>query len=100
MRRKVGRPRRAYLRTRTLGIAVTTSRESEGVKKKPDQQAIVARAAYFFRKYANEKPTTYFNGPFSKFCRSFYGIVTGARLGPSGLEKAIKAEVKTPTIGT
>jgi hypothetical protein len=72
----------------------------QGGQKKPDQRAIVARAAYFFRQYANEKPTTYFDGPFYKFCRSFYGIVTGARLAPSGLEKAIKSEVKNPTIGT
>ena len=35
-----------------------------------------------------------------KFCRKFYEIVTGKTLTGSGLEKAIRKEVKKLTFGT
>jgi hypothetical protein len=71
-----------------------------GNQPERDKSYIVAHAASFFRRYSAEEPTAYPNGPFAKFCRSFYVIVTRSRLSRSGLEKAIRAEIRTPTFTT
>ena len=72
----------------------------KGNQEERDQHATVAYAAKFFRQYSMVEPTTYFTGPFVKFCRAFYEVVTGKTLTSSGLEKAIRKEVKKPTFGT
>jgi len=80
-----------------LEIARKQPRKKRGNQPEHDKSAIVAHAACFFRQYSTEELTNYSDGPFAKFCRSFYVIVTRSRLGPRGLEKTIRAEIRKPT---
>jgi hypothetical protein len=75
-------------------------KRKRGNQKELGKVVIVAHAASFFRRYSTKKPTKYPYGPFVKFCRKFYEIVTGEPLSPGGLQKAIGIEVKKPTFGT
>ena len=81
-------------------IARQKPNRKSGNQPELDKRAIVARAAYFFRHYSTVEPTTYFSGPFAKFCKRFYEAVTGKSPSGSGLEKAIKEEIKRPTFRT
>ena len=81
-------------------IAKRQPRRQRGNQPDRDKSYIVAHAAWIFRQYSSEKPTAYPNGPFAKFCRSFYVIVTRSRLSRRGLEKTIRAEIGTPTFTT
>ncbi len=67
-----------------------------GRRRELDKRLIVARAAGFFRDHSTETPTTYFEGPFVRFCKGFYEVVTRKTLGPSALEKIIKEAVNDP----
>jgi hypothetical protein len=69
-----------------------------GHQPEPEKSLIVGYAGYFFRLYSPMKPTSYVNGPFSKFCRAFYEVVTGEK--NSRLEKLIRNEAKTPALET
>jgi len=77
-------------------IAHMKPTRKRGNQKELDKSLIVARAVSFLQLYSSEKPTTSFNGPCVKFCRRFYEIVTGVTLGPSGLEKQIRKELRRP----
>jgi hypothetical protein len=81
-------------------LARKQPRRKRGNQPGRDKSAIVAHAASFFRDYSSEKLTAYPNGPFAKFCRSFYLAVTGSRLSRSGLAKTIRAEIRKPTFTT
>jgi hypothetical protein len=74
-----------------------STKRKRGNQKKLDKAIIVAHAASFFRQFSTVKPTTYWDGPFAKFCKKFYVAVTGEMLTGSGLDKAIRNEVKEPT---
>jgi hypothetical protein len=75
-------------------------RRKRGNQQERDKFLVAAHARSFFRQFSTVEPTTYFNGPFAKFCRSFYEVVTGKTLSKSGLEKTIRKELKKPTLGT
>jgi hypothetical protein len=81
-------------------IARYKPNRKRGNQSELDKRVIVARAAYFFRRYSTVEPTTYFDGRFAKFCKRFYEVVTGKTLSESGLEKTIREEVKRPTFRT
>ena len=81
-------------------IARYKPNRKQGNQPEPNKFVIVARAAKFFRHYSTVEPTTYFHGPFARFCKRFYEVVTGEILSKSGLEKAIKEELKRPIFRT
>ena len=70
----------------------------QGNQEELDKYVIVARAVSFLQRYSSEKLTTYFDGACVKFCRRFYEVVTGVTLGPSGLVKQIRYELRRPKI--
>jgi hypothetical protein len=72
-------------------------------KKKPygqfrrDNQIVIAHAARFSRRHSSVKATSYCDGPFFKFCKLFFEVVTGSSLpGDHALDARIKAEWKKP----
>jgi hypothetical protein len=75
-------------------------RRKRGHQQEREKFMILARAGKFFRQYSPEKVTTYSDGPFARFCKRFYEIVTGELLSGSALEKQIRDEVRTPALGT
>jgi hypothetical protein len=81
-------------------IARYKPNRKQGNQPELDKRVIVARAAYFFRRYSTVEPTTYFDGRFVKFCKRFYEVVAGKTLSKSGLEKMIREEIKRPTFRT
>ena len=81
-------------------IARYNPKRKRGRQQERDKFIIVARAGYFFRQHSPKELTGYSAGPFAKFCKRFYEVVTGDTLRGSGLEKLIKAEAKKPTLGT
>jgi hypothetical protein len=81
-------------------IARFKRKRKQGHQRELDKAVIVAYAASFFRQFSTAETTTYFNGSFAKFCKKFYEVVTGEALTKNGLEKAIKYELKKPTLWT
>jgi hypothetical protein len=79
-------------------VARLKPKRKRGNQEERDKLVIVARAASFFREYSTVEPTTYFDGPFVKFCKGFYKLVTGETLGESGLVAAIRREVAKPSL--
>jgi hypothetical protein len=81
-------------------IARHNPKRKRGWQREPHKVIVIARAASFFREHSTEEPTTYSGGPFVKFCRRFYEVVTGMPLRASGLQKLIREELKKPTFET
>ena len=77
-------------------LAYRKPRRKRGGQHELDKRYIVARAANFFRAFSKDEPTAYFDGPFVKFCKKFYEVVTQKTLSPSGLEKMLKEAAKNP----
>jgi hypothetical protein len=77
-------------------IARKRPNRRRGNQKEVDKALIVARAVSFFQQHSPVQATTHFDGPCVKFCKRFYEVVTGVRLGPSGLERQIRRELRRP----
>jgi hypothetical protein len=75
-------------------------KRKRGNQEKRDKREIVFHAASFFRQHSNKPPTTYSNGSFVKFCKSFYEIATGLEVGPAGLDSIIRKELGSPPLGS
>ena len=81
-------------------LAYRKQRRKRGGQHELDKRYIVARAANFFRAFSKDEPTAYFDGPFVKFCKKFYEVVTQKTLSPSGLEKMLKEASEEPQISS
>jgi hypothetical protein len=77
---------------------IRRAKRSQARPREEGKRLIVAYAAKFFREHSTAALTSYLNGQFASFCRSFYEAVTGVEsLDLDGLQSQIRAEVKTPT---
>jgi AAA ATPase domain len=88
-------------RERTLArllrdLAYRKPRRKRGGQHELEKRYIVARAAGFFRAFSKDEPTDYAYGPFFKFCKKFYEVITRKTLSPNGLEKMLREAAKNP----
>jgi AAA ATPase domain len=77
-------------------LAYRKPRRKRGGQHELEKRYIVARAASFFRAFSKDEPTDYAHGPFFKFCKKFYEVITRKTLSPSGLEKMLGEAAENP----